>query len=87
MTLLRASAHTHPMMIAKAIAGMIHDHNHAEVQAIGIPAVHQTINAIALATAHLKEEHVYIAFTAMLIEVGVEDNMKEGFRFIIDRRG
>ena len=84
MGLLRISAHTHPMQTAKAIAGMIHKHNHAEIQAIGRPAVHQAMKAIAQAVAYFKEQGIQLGFTATLIEAGAENNELEGFRFIIE---
>lgn len=84
MGLLRVSAQTHPMQTAKAIAGMINKHNHAEIQAIGRPAVHQAMKAIAQAVAHFKEKGIQLGFTAVLIEAGAEDNEKEGFRFIVE---
>jgi len=84
MGLLRISAQTHPMQTAKAIAGMIHNHNHAEIQAIGRPAVHQAIKAIAQATAHLKEQGIYVGFSAKYIAMDTDGNAKEGFRFFID---
>ena len=84
MGVLRVSARTHPMQMAKAVAGMIHKYNHAEIQAIGRPAVHQAMKAIAQAVAHFKEKGIQLGFTATLIEAGAEDNEKEGFRFIVE---
>ena len=85
MGLLRVSYRDHPMQVAKAISGMIHRHNHAEVQAIGRPAVHQALKGIAQAVAHFKEKGIQLGFTAILIEPGAdEDNEKEGFRFIVE---
>ena len=84
MGLLRVSAQTHPMQTAKAISGIIQKHNHAEIQAIGRPAVHQSMKSIAQAIAHFKEKGIQLGFTATLIEAGAEDNEKEGFRFIIE---
>jgi stage V sporulation protein SpoVS len=72
------------MQTAKAISGMIHKHNHAEIQAIGRPAVHQAMKAIAQATAHLKEHGIYVGFTAKYIAEDTDGNEKEGFRFFID---
>ena len=84
MGLLRISSHTHPMQTAKAISGMIHKHNHAEIQAIGRPAVHQAMKAIAQATAYLKEHGIYVGLTAKYIALDTDGNEKEGFRFFID---
>jgi len=84
MALLRVSTRTHPMQTAKAIAGMIHRHNHAEIQAVGRPAVHQAMKGIAQAAAYFKEKGIQLGFTAILIEAGAEDNELEGFRFIVD---
>ena len=84
MPVLRISAKTPPMQNAKAIAGLIHKHNHAEVQAIGRPAVHQAMKAIAQATGHLKEQGIYVGFTVKYVAMDTDGNEKEGFRFFID---
>ena len=84
MAVLRISAQTHPMQNAKAIAGLIHKHRHAEVQAIGRPAVHQAMKAMAQAIGHLKEEGIYVGFTVKYIAEDTDGNEKEGFRFFID---
>jgi stage V sporulation protein SpoVS len=84
MPVLRVSAKTHPMQNAKAISGLIHKHNHAEVQAIGRLAVHQAMKAITQATGYLKEHGIYVGFTAKYIAMDTDGNEKEGFRFFID---
>ena len=84
MALLRISAQTHPIRAAKAIVGMIHKHQHAEIQALGRSAVQQVEQAILRATAHLEDEGIDIVVTkAKYIEPGAERNNKSGFKFII----
>lgn len=86
MALLRISAQTHPIRAAKAIVGMIHTHQRAEIQALGRSAVQQVEKAIAKATAHLEDEGIDIIISkAKLIKPGVDGNEKYGFRFMVEQ--
>ena len=88
MALLRVSARTHPIKAAKAIVGMIHTHQRAEIQALGPSALQQVEKAILRATAHLEDEGIDIIISkARFIEPGVERNNRYGFRFIIEQGG
>ncbi|HEX5839647.1 MAG TPA: stage V sporulation protein S [Anaerolineales bacterium] len=80
---LRIYSHTHPLQTAKTIAGMIHRHKHAEIKATSHPTVYQPVKTIAYAAALLKEQGIYVGFTATYIPKGTEGNPKEGFRFFI----
>ena len=48
MDLIKVSANSHTSAVAGAIAGVIRDHKHAEVQAIGAAAVNQAVKALVL---------------------------------------
>ena len=49
MDVIKVSAHSRSTAVAGAIAGVMRDHRHAEVQAIGASAVNQAIKAVAIA--------------------------------------
>ena len=49
MDVIKVSAHSRSTAVAGAIAGVMRDHGHAEVQAIGASAVNQAIKAVAIA--------------------------------------
>jgi stage V sporulation protein SpoVS len=74
----------HPITAAKAIVGMIHKHQQAEVQALGHSAVQQVEQAILRATAHLEGEGIDIIVTkTRYIKPGADGNNRYGFRFLI----
>ena len=86
MPLLRVSARIHPIRAAKAIVGLIHTHQHAEIQALGPSAVQQVAKAILRATAHLEDEGIDIIVSKVrFIKAGADHNEKEGYRFIIEQ--
>lgn len=84
MAVLRISAKTNLFMTSRAIVAMIHNHQHAELQAIGRSAVQHAEQAIAKATAYLSEEGVDIVAKARVMETDVDGNEKAGLRFIIE---
>ncbi len=60
MDLIRVSAHSRCTLVAGAIAGVIRECCHAEVQAIGPSAVNQAIKAIAIARNYLVADELQI---------------------------
>ena len=54
MDMIKVSANSRTSAVAGAIAGVIREHKHAEVQAIGAGAVNQAMKALVLATGYLK---------------------------------
>ena len=52
MDIIKVSATSRSSAVAGAIAGVIREHKHAEVQAIGAGAVNQAVKALAIATGY-----------------------------------
>ena len=82
--LIKVSAHSRTSAVAGAIAGVIRQHNHAEVQAIGAPAVNQAVKALVLATAWLKQDGIHVAFVPELVDVMIENKVRSAMKMIID---
>src|SRR3990172_7199871 len=61
MDMIKVSANSRTSAVAGAIAGVIREHKHAEVQAIGAGAVNQAIKALVLATGYLRNDGIEIA--------------------------
>ena len=68
---IKVSAKSRSTAVAGAIAGVIREHKHAEVQAIGAGAVNQAIKAIAIARGYLERDGLDIACTPTFVEVDV----------------
>jgi len=83
VAVLRISAKTNPLIASKAIVGMIHKHNYAEVQALGGLAVRRAEQTIGRAASLLQTENIKIVYRTMLVEPDIDGNEKAGIRFMI----
>jgi stage V sporulation protein S len=70
--------------VAGAIAGVIREHRHAEVQAIGAGAVNQAIKALVLATGYLKNDGIEIACVPQFVDVEIDDKVRTAIKLVID---
>ena len=84
MDLIKVSADSRTAAVAGAIAGIIREHNHAEVQAIGAGAVNQAVKALILATGYLKIDGINIRCVPELIDVTIDDKVRTAVRLVID---
>lgn len=86
MDLIKVSADSRTSAVAGAIAGVIREHKHAEVQAIGAGAVNQAVKALVLATAYLKNDGINIACVPEFADVAIEDKVRTAIKLVIDPR-
>jgi stage V sporulation protein S len=84
MDVIKVSAHSRPPAVAGAIAGVIREHNYAEVQAIGAGAVNQAVKAIIIATGYLKEDGIPIHSLPRFIEILIDEQERTAIKFIIE---
>jgi stage V sporulation protein S len=83
MNIIKVSAHSRTAAVAGAIAGVMRDTNHAEVQAIGAGAVNQAVKAIVIAKGYLAEEDVHIMCVPSFVEIEIDDQERTAIRFNI----
>ncbi len=86
MDIIKVSATSRTAAVAGAIAGVIRDHKHADVQAIGAGAVNQAVKAITLAIGYLKEDGIAVSFVPEFVDVAIEDKVRTAIKFVIDVR-
>jgi stage V sporulation protein S len=86
MDIIKVSAHSRSTAVAGAIAGVIRDHGHAEVQAIGASAVNQAVKAVAIARAYLTLDGIEIACLPEFVEVDIEGQERTAVRLVIVTR-
>lgn len=86
MDMIKVSANSRTSAVAGAIAGVIRENKHAEVQAIGAGAVNQAVKALALATGYLKNDGIDIACTPEFVDVEIEDKVRTAIKFVVDPR-
>ena len=84
MDLIKVSATSRTALVAGAIAGIVREHKHAEMQAIGAGAVNQAVTALVLATEYLKDDGINIKCVPEFAEVVFEDKIKTAVKFVID---
>ena len=81
--LIKVSATSRTSAVAGAIAGVIRDHKHAEVQAIGAGAVNQAVKALALATEYLKPDGIEVVFVPEFADVTIEDRVRIAIKLVV----
>jgi stage V sporulation protein S len=82
---IKVSANSRSTSVAGAIAGVIRQYHHAEVQAIGAGAVYQAVKAIAIARKYLSRE-VGIYSVPVFTDVMIDGQERTAIRFIIEER-
>jgi stage V sporulation protein S len=86
MDVIKVSANSRTSAVAGAIAGVIREHKHADVQAIGAGAVNQAMKALVLATGYLKEDGIHIVCVPEFADVTIDDKVRTAIKLVIDVR-
>ncbi len=84
MDIIKVKANSRTAAVAGAIAGVMREHKHAEVQAIGAGAVNQSVKALVLAKGYLAEDGMAVSFTAEFVDVNIEDKLRTAIKLIVD---
>ena len=83
MDVIKVSAHSRSTAVAGAIAGVMRDFNHAEVQAIGASAVNQAVKAIAIARNYLLLDGIDIVCYPEFVEIDIEGKDRTAVKLMI----
>ncbi len=86
MDVIKVSAHSRSTAVAGAIAGVIREHKHAEVQAIGAGAVNQAVKATAIARGYLELDGIAICCIPYFTEIQIDDQERTAIRLVIEPR-
>jgi stage V sporulation protein S len=84
MDIIKVKATSRTAAVAGAIAGVIREHKHAEVQAIGAGAVNQAVKAMVLAKGYLEEEGVHIVAVPEFVDVEIDGKVRTAIKLVID---
>lgn len=87
VNIIKVSARSRTAAVAGAIAGVMRESQHAEVQAIGAGAVNQAVKAIVIAKGYLAEEGVNITCVPSFVDVDIDDQERTAIRFVIEPAG
>ncbi len=86
MNIIKVSATSRTSAVAGAIAGVVREHNHADVQAIGAGAVNQAVKAVAIARGYLQEDGVHIVCLPEFTSVTIEGKERTAIRLVVEPR-
>ena len=84
--IIKVSAKSRTSAVAGAIAGVMREHNHANVQAIGASAVNQSVKALALAKGYLAEDGIDIVCVPYFVDVEIDGKVRTAIKFVVDPR-
>ena len=87
MDIIKVSAHSRSTAVAGAIAGVMRDHRHAEVQAIGASAVNQAVKAVAIARSYLTLDGIDIVCIPEFVEIDIDGQERTALKLVIEPRG
>jgi len=84
MDVIKVAANSRTSAVAGAIAGVIREHKHAEVQAIGAGAVNQAVKALVLAIGYLRADGINVACVPEFADVTIDDKVRTAIKLVID---
>jgi stage V sporulation protein S len=84
--IIKVSARSRSTAVAGAIAGVVREHNRAEIQAIGAGAVNQAIKAAAIARGYLADDGIDVICIPYFTEVTIEEQERTALRLIVEPR-
>jgi stage V sporulation protein S len=86
MEIIKVKANSRTAAVAGAIAGVMRDSHHAEVQAIGAGAVNQAVKAIVLAKAYLVDDGIDIISIPEFVDVEIDGKVRTAIKLTIEQR-
>jgi len=86
MEVLKVSSNSNPRAVAGAIAGVIRDHGHAEIQAVGAGAVNQATKAVAIARGFLELDGLDVVLVPTFTKITIADQEKTAVKLFIESR-
>jgi stage V sporulation protein S len=86
MDVIKVKANSRTAAVAGAIAGVVREHKHAEVQAIGAGAVNQSIKALVLATGYLAEDGINVICKPEFVDVEIDGKIRTAIKLSIEPR-
>jgi stage V sporulation protein S len=84
MDLIKVSATSRTAAVAGAIAGVVRQHQRAEVQAIGAGAVNQAVKALIVATGYLHLDGIQVSFVPEFVDVTIEDKVRTAIKLVVE---
>ncbi len=86
MDVIKVKANSRTAAVAGAIAGVMREHKHAIIQAIGAGAVNQSVKALVLAKGYLAEDGIIIVCIPEFVDVEIEEKVRTAIKFVVEPR-
>ncbi len=86
MDIIKVAASSRSTAVAGAIAGVMREREHVDVQAIGAGAVNQAIKAVIIARGYLKLDGIDIICLPAFVEVIIDGQERTAVRLSIEKR-
>jgi stage V sporulation protein S len=86
MDIIKVSGTSRTSAVAGAIAGVVRENKHAEVQAIGASAINQAVKAMALARGYLAGDGFDIVVIPEFVDVQIDDKVRTAIKFRVEPR-
>ncbi|MGD2058481.1 MAG: stage V sporulation protein S [Anaerolineales bacterium] len=86
MNIIKVSSESRTSAVAGAIAGVVREQNHADVQAIGAGAVNQAVKAVAIARGYLQEDGIDIICIPEFTTVDIGGKERTAIRLVVETR-
>jgi len=86
MDMIKVKAVSRTAAVAGAIAGVVREQKHAEVQAIGAGAVNQSVKALVLAKNFLAQDGIDVVFIPEFANVEIDGKVRTAIKFLVEPR-
>ena len=86
MDIIKVKAISRTAAVAGAIAGVMREQKHAEVQAIGAGAVNQAVKALVLAKNFLAQDGMDIVIIPEFVNIEIEEKIRTAIKFVVEPR-
>ncbi|MGL5311657.1 MAG: stage V sporulation protein S [Peptostreptococcaceae bacterium] len=86
MELLKVSSKSNPNSVAGALAGVLREHNSAQIQAIGAGALNQAIKSIAIARGFVAPSGMDLICIPAFTDIEINGEQKTAIKLIVETR-
>lgn len=86
MEVLKVSANSQPKSVAGALAAVLRDSRHAEIQAVGAGAVNQAVKAIAITRGFVAPNGIDLVTVPAFSEISIDGEERTAIKFFVEAR-
>lgn len=86
MDVFKVSAKSNPSSVAGALAGVLREKGHAELQAIGAGAINQAVKAIAIARGYVAPGGMDLICIPAFIDITIDGEERTAIKLIVEPR-